>query len=64
LVEFGIVTSQGIGGVGMLIGLAEDERYEIIPPLAREALVPILKRLRPRTRRSESWTIRFTPGTA
>lgn len=46
LAEFGIVTRQGIAGVGMLIGLAEDENNELIPPLARAALVPLVEQLR------------------
>ncbi|MES0003159.1 IS110 family transposase [Mesorhizobium sp. M0051] len=46
LAEFGIVTRQGIAGVGMLIGLAEDENNELIPPLARDALVPLVEQLR------------------
>ncbi|MER8602170.1 IS110 family transposase, partial [Mesorhizobium sp. M1339] len=39
LAEFGIVTRQGIAGTGMLIELVEDEDNELIPPLARAALV-------------------------
>lgn len=46
LAEFGIVTRQGIAGVGMLIGLAEDENNELITPLARDALVPLVEQLR------------------
>lgn len=46
LAEFGIVTRQGIAGVGMLIGLAEDENNELVPPLARDALVPLVEQLR------------------
>jgi len=46
LAEFGIVTRQGIAGVGMLIGLAEDENSALIPPLARDALVPLVEQLR------------------
>ncbi|ESY46357.1 hypothetical protein X744_29785 [Mesorhizobium sp. LNJC372A00] len=46
LAEFGIVTRQGIAGVRRLIGLAEDENDELIPPLARDALVPLVEQLR------------------
>ncbi|MER9390391.1 IS110 family transposase [Mesorhizobium sp. M0435] len=46
LAEFGIVTRQGIAGPGMLIELVEDEDNELIPPLARAALVPLVEQLR------------------
>lgn len=64
LAEFGIVTRQGIAGVGMLIGLAEDENNELIPPLARDALVTLVAQLRAAHEKSVSSIIRFTPGTA
>ncbi|WP_353042522.1 hypothetical protein [Mesorhizobium sp. M1217] len=64
LAEFGIVTRQGIAGVGMLIGLAEDKNNELIPLLARDALVPLVRSYGRRTRSSVSPIIRFTPGTA
>ncbi|MBB4346205.1 transposase [Rhizobium leguminosarum] len=34
LAEFGIVTQQGIAGVGMLIALIEDGDHDLIPSLA------------------------------
>lgn len=40
------MTRQGIAGVAMLIGLSEDENNELIPPLARDALVPLVEQLR------------------
>lgn len=46
LAEFGIVTRQGIAGVGMLIELVADENNELIPPLARVALIPLVEQLR------------------
>ena len=36
--EFGMVTRQGIAGVGILIGFTEDDNNEHIPPLARDKL--------------------------
>ncbi|MER9548371.1 IS110 family transposase [Mesorhizobium sp. M0322] len=46
LAEFGIVTRQGIAGVGMLIALVEDDDHDLIPPLARSALLPLIVQLR------------------
>jgi len=46
LAEFGIVTRQGIAGVGMLITLIEDGDPDPIPPLARSALLPLIQQLR------------------
>ncbi|SDN96867.1 Transposase [Ensifer sp. YR511] len=46
LAEFGIVTRQGIVGVGMLITLIEDEGHNLIPPLARSALLSLTGQLR------------------
>lgn len=46
LAEFGIVTRQGIAGVGMLIALIEDGDPDPIPPLARSALLPLIHQLR------------------
>ncbi len=40
LAEFGVVTRQGIAGVGMLIALVEDQGDELIPLLAQAALLP------------------------
>lgn len=44
LAEFGIVTQQGIAGAGMLIALIEDG--DLIPSLARSALLPLIGQLR------------------
>jgi transposase len=46
LAEFGIVTRQGIAGVGMLITFVEDGEHDLIPPLARTALLPLIAQLR------------------
>lgn len=39
LAEFGIVTRQGVAGVGTLIALVADGDQDVIPPLARSALL-------------------------
>ncbi len=46
LAEFGIVTRQGIVGVGMLIAWVEDDGQNLIPPLARSALLSLIGQLR------------------
>lgn len=46
LAEFGIVTRQGIVGVGTLIALVEDDDHDLIASLAREALLPLVAQLR------------------
>lgn len=46
LAEFGIVTRQGIAGVGMLIAFVEDGEHDLIPPLSRAALFPLIAQLR------------------
>jgi transposase len=46
LAEFGIVTRQGIADVGMLIAFVEDKGHDLIPPLARAALLPLIGQLR------------------
>ena len=46
LAEFGIVTRQGRAGAGMLIALVEDNDHDLIPPLARVALLPVIEQLR------------------
>lgn len=46
LAEFGMVTRQGIAGVGMLIALLEDDDHDLISPLARAALLPLIGQLR------------------
>lgn len=42
LAEFGIVTRQGVAGVGMLIASVEDYDHDLIPPLARSSLLPLI----------------------
>ena len=46
LAEFGIVSRQGIAGVGMLIALVEEDSQNVIPFLARGALLPMIDQLR------------------
>lgn len=46
LAEFGVVTRQGVAGVGMLIALVEDEDHNLIPPLARTILLSLIEQLR------------------
>lgn len=46
LAEFGIVTRQGVAGVSMLVALVEDEDHDMIPRLARSALLPLIEQLR------------------
>lgn len=46
LAEFGIVTRQGVAGVGMLIALVEDEDHDLVPALGRAALRPLIEQLR------------------
>lgn len=46
LAEFGVVTRQGIAGVGTLIALVEDQDADLLPPLAQAALRPIVGQLR------------------
>ncbi len=46
LAEFGIVTRQGIASVGMLIALVDDDDHDLIPPLSRSALLPLIGQLR------------------
>jgi transposase len=64
LAEFGIVTRQGIAGVGMLIALVEDDERGLIPPLARAPLLPLIGQLWEVTRRSARWIARFMLGIA
>jgi len=46
LAEFGIVTRQGRAGAGTLIALVEDDDHDLIPPLARTAILPMIQQLR------------------
>jgi transposase len=46
LAEFGIVVAQGRAGVMTLTALVEDDEHELIPVIAREALVTIVDHLR------------------
>lgn len=46
LAEFGIVTRHGIAGVGMQIALVEDDDRDLIPSLARSALLSLIGQLR------------------
>lgn len=55
LAEFGIATRQGIVGVGMLIARVEDDGHNLIPPLARSALLSLFRQLRRCRRVFESW---------
>lgn len=45
LAEFGVVSRQGIAGVGTLIALVKDQDHEILPPLAQAALHPLIGQL-------------------
>jgi transposase len=45
LAELGIVTRRGIVGVGMLIALVEDDGENLIPLLARSALLSLIGQL-------------------
>jgi transposase len=46
LAEFGIVAAQGRAGVMTLTALVEDDEYELIPVIAREALLAVVDQLR------------------
>jgi transposase len=46
LAEFSIVPQQGIAGVGMLIASVVYDDHDLIPPLARSALLPLIGQLR------------------
>lgn len=45
LAEFGIVARQGVAGTGVLLEMIENE-HELIPPLAREALLAVVGQFR------------------
>lgn len=59
LAEFGIVTRQGVAGVGMLVALVEDEDHDLIPPLARAALCPLIQQLREVPSLPSPWPTRW-----
>ncbi|RWQ13726.1 MULTISPECIES: IS110 family transposase [unclassified Mesorhizobium] len=46
LAELGIITRQGATGLSMLVALVEDEGHDLIPPLARSALLFLVQQLR------------------
>lgn len=46
LAEFGIVARQGVAGVGFLVALVEDDEHDLLLPLARSALLPLIEQLR------------------
>lgn len=46
LAELGIITRQGATGLSMLVALVEDEGHDLIPPLARSALLLLVQQLR------------------
>jgi transposase len=46
LAEFGIVMAQGRAGVSTLVTLVEDDEHELIPAIAREALLAVADQLR------------------
>jgi len=46
LAEFGIVTAQGRAGVSTLVALVEDDEHDLIPAIAREALLAVVDQLR------------------
>ena len=46
LAEFGIVMAQGRAGVATLVTLVEDDEHELIPAIAREALLAVVDQLR------------------
>jgi transposase len=45
LAEFGIVMRQGKAGANMLIALVEDDEHDLLPAMAREALLPLIAQL-------------------
>ncbi len=46
LAEFGIVMRQGTAGVSTLITLVEDDEHDLIPEIARDALLALIAQLR------------------
>jgi transposase len=46
LAEFGIVMAQGRAGVSTLVALVEDDEHDLIPAIAREALLAVVDQLR------------------
>jgi len=59
LAEFDMVTRQGIVGVGMLIAWVEDAGQNLIPPLARSALLSLIGSCGRCTRESARWIVKF-----
>ncbi|MET3753797.1 hypothetical protein ABID08_001140 [Rhizobium binae] len=47
-----------------LIALVDDDDHDLIPPLARSALLPLIGSCGRRTRRSASWIAKFMLGIA
>jgi transposase len=46
LAEFGIVMKQGKAGIGTLVALVEDEDHDMLDPMTRKALLPLVEQLR------------------
>jgi len=46
LAEYGIAVAQGAAGRTLLATLVEDEEFEVIPPLARTAMLPLVDQIR------------------
>lgn len=46
LAEYGIAAPQGMVGVSLLAAFVEDEDFDLIPPLARTALLPLVEQIR------------------
>lgn len=46
LAEYGIAVAQGVAGRKLLATLVEDEEFDLIPPLARTALLPLVDQIR------------------
>jgi transposase len=46
LAEFGIIMKQGKAGAATLVALIEDEDHDMLDPMVREALLPLVEQLR------------------
>lgn len=46
LAEFGIIMKQGKAGAATLVALIEDEDHDLLAPMVREALLPLVAQLR------------------